>query len=56
MKKAIYNLTSDVIVMSSEIGLAPNLHTTPIGRQVGVCVKFYRYLVSLHVAEILSEK
>ena len=31
MRKSVYNLTSDVTVMPSEIGLAPNLHITTGG-------------------------
>ena len=56
MKSAIYNLTSDVAVTSSEKGLTPNLHTASAG-DLGKDVHLQSYaFLCLRAAEILSEK
>ena len=54
IKNAIYNLTSDVTVMSPEMELAPNLLTISV-RYSGGCVQGFAFL-RLCVAKILREK
>ena len=54
MENAVYNLTSDVTVTSSEIGSSLNLHITS-DRYSGMCVQSFAFL-RLCVAEILREK
>ena len=53
LKVAIYNLTSDVIVTSFQVGLTPNLDTTS-ARYSGRCVQSFASL-SLRVATISSQ-
>ena len=54
VKSAIYGLISDVIVTSSVMGLASNLHTSS-ARYLGRRVQSLAFL-PLGVAEILREK
>ena len=54
VESANYGLISDVIVTSSEMGLALNLHTTS-ARYLGRCVHSLAFL-RLGVAEILHDK
>ena len=53
VKSTIYGLISDVVVTSSEMGLASNLHTS--ARYLGRCVQSLAFL-RLGVTEILREK